>query len=510
MPNRSQQDIEPSDRASDATDPPDIEPSSDWLVLKFGGTSVSSLERWQTIASTVRRRLQRGARPLVVCSALSQVSNRLEALLTAAGEGEDVAAGIESLQRDHEALAADMGVDVEEHLGETLDELHQVLEGIRLTGEVTPRLRARVMSAGEMLSTKLGAAWLADQGITTSWQDARELLEAEPEPQVPPERQYLSATCRHAPDPALRDQLAGLDAEVILTQGFMARLDNGDTVLLGRGGSDTAAAYFATKLGARQLEIWTDVPGMFTANPHNVHDARLLLHLGYAEAGELASKGAKVLHPRCIRAAQKYDVPIHVRCTPEPDLVGTVISRTAPSEPPQVKAVSERTGIVLVSMDVEGDWQGIGVIADIASCFKDHGLSIDLLASSQTNLTIALDPRANHLEDEVLEPLLADLGELSEPRLIRPTATVSLVGTGIRAVLHQWATILDVFEDEDVYMVSQAANDLSLNFLVNESSADRLVRKIHDRLFNEESPAASFGPTWETLVAPEQKLAARR
>ncbi len=503
-----------TDSAQGAVDPPDrpdrSSAPSDWLVLKFGGTSVSTLERWRTIASTLRSRLARGARPFVVCSALSQVSNRLEALLAAAGEGEGVAPGLESLQRDHETLAAEMGVDVEQHLGETLDELHQVLEGIRLTGEVTPRLRARVMSAGEMLSTRLGAAWLSSQGIATSWQDARELLEAEIEPQVPPERQFLSATCHHAPDPELQGRLAALDADVVLTQGFVARLANGDTVLLGRGGSDTAAAYFATKLGARHLEIWTDVPGMFTANPHDVPDARLLLHLGYAEAGELASKGAKVLHPRCIRAAEKYDVPIHVRCTPEPDLIGTVISRTAPSQRPQVKAVSERTGIVLVSMAVEGDWQGIGVIADITACFKDHGLSIDLLASSQTNLTVALDPRANHLEDEALEPVLTDLAEISEPRVIRPTATVSLVGTGIRAVLHQWATILDVFEDEDVYMVSQAANDLSLNFLVNESSADKLVRRIHDRLFDEDSPAASFGPTWESLVAPEPELAATR
>jgi diaminopimelate decarboxylase/aspartate kinase len=160
-------------------------------------------------------------------------------------------------------------------------------------------------------------------------------------------------------------------------------------------------------------------------------------------------------------------------------------------------------------MDVEGDWQGIGVIADITACFKAHGISIDLLASSQTNVTVALDPRANHLDDEVIEPLIADLEELSEPRVIRPTATVSLVGTGIREILHEWATVLELFEDEEVYMVSQAANDLSLTLLVNDSSADVLVRRIHDRLFTEESPATSFGPTWETLIAPEEKLAAR-
>lgn len=487
------------------TDPGDHHLSTEtrpWLVLKFGGTSVSSLERWKTIRATLQARLDRGARPVVVCSALSQVSNRLEALLETAVQGEEIGEGLSDLRSDHEALATDMGLDVEELLGETLEELRQILEGIRLTQEITPRLRARVMSAGEILSTRLGAAWLNRQGISTVWQDARELLEAEVEPDFPPERQYLSATCDHAPDEALQKHLASLDGKVFLTQGFLGRLPNGDTVLLGRGGSDTAAAYFATKLGAEHLEIWTDVPGMFTANPRDVPDARLLLHLGYAEAGELASKGAKVLHPRCIRAAGKYDVPIHVRCTPDPDLIGTVISRSGPTETPQVKAVSERRGMVLVSMDVEGAWQGIGVIADVTACFKNHGLSIDLLASSQTNVTVALDPRANHLDDEVLDPLLADLSELANARLIRPTASVSLVGTGIRDILHEWAAVLEEFEDENVYMVAQAANDLSLSLVVNDSSADGLVRAIHDRLFSEPPPAAAFGPTWENLVAP--------
>lgn len=506
MQESSSQNPESTDRANTT---PQQGSSEDWLVLKFGGTSVSTLERWETIASTLRSRLERGARPVVVCSALSQVSNRLEALLDTAWRGEEIGSGLDDLRESHESLAGEMGLDVDELLGETLEDLRQILEGIRLTREVTPRLRARVMSAGEILSTKLGAAWLNEQGIPTSWQDARELLEGTLEPHVPPERQYLSATCEHAPDAALQERLADAEGQVILTQGFVARLPNGDTVLLGRGGSDTAAAYMATKLQADHLEIWTDVPGMFTANPHQVPDARLLLHLGYAEAGELASKGAKVLHPRCIRAAQKYTVPIHVRCTPEPDLIGTVISRTGPSETPQVKAVSDRRGMVLISMDVEGDWQGIGVIADITACFKNHGISIDLLASSQTNVTVALDPRANHLEDEVIEPLLEDLSELCDPQVIRPTATVSLVGTGIREILHEWGTILEVFEDENVYMVSQAANDLSLTLMVNDSSAGSLVRRIHDRLFSEESPAASFGPTWETLIAPAEKLAAR-
>ncbi len=488
----------PEASESETVQPPGGGPG--WLVLKFGGTSVSTLERWRTIRDTVRERLASGRRLVIVCSALSQVSNRLEELLDAAGQGRDVSDGLAGLREVHEGLAREMGLDAGALVGEILAELAQILEGIRLTEEVTPRLRARVLSSGELMSSRLGAAWLVREGVPTSWQDARELLEAEADAHVLPERQYLSATCAHDYDPDLDLQLRAVPEPVVLTQGFVARLPGGDTVLLGRGGSDTAAAYLAAKLAAEHLEIWTDVPGMFTANPHRVPGARLLLHLGYAEAGELASKGAKVLHPRAIDAAQAEGIPVHVRCTPDPGLVGTVISASAVEEA-GVKAVSERKGIVLVSMDVDGDWQGVGVIADIAACFKDHGISIDLLASSQTNLTVALDPRANYLEDEVLEPLLADLAEISEPHLIRPAAAVSLVGTGIRAILHQWASVLELFEDEEVYLVAQSANDLSLTLVVNESSADRLVGRIHGRLFDDHVPVTSFGPTWEILAA---------
>jgi diaminopimelate decarboxylase/aspartate kinase len=473
---------------------------AEWLVLKYGGTSVSSLERWETIAGRVRQGLAEGRRVLVVCSALSQVSNRLEALLDAAGAGDEVAEGLDELRDSHLELASAMGVDADETLGSLLDELRKVLEGIRLTGEVTPRLRARVMSAGELLSTRLGATWLRAQGVPAEWQDARELLPARTEPTAPPERQYLSATCEYGYDPELDRRLSELPGGVVVTQGFVGRLPNGDTVLLGRGGSDTAAAYLAAKLGAHHLEIWTDVPGLFTVNPRDVPDARLLLHLGYAEAGELAAKGAKVLHPRCIRPAQEHDIPIHIRCTPAPDQPGTVIGQRGPEEA-SIRAVAERSGMVLVSMDLDGDWQGVGVLADVTALFKEHGLSIDLLASSQTNITAALDPQANHLDDEILGHLFDALRAVCNPRLIRPTAAVSLVGTGIRTILHEWAGVLELFEDESVYMVSQSANDLSLTLIVNESSADDLVARIHRRLFEEGATASFFGPSWDALAA---------
>lgn len=466
------------------------DPPRPWVVLKFGGTSVSSLANWRTIAETVRENLSAGKRVLVVCSALSQVSNRLEALLAAAAENRDLEDDLAELARAHQRLAEEMGLDYEALVGQLLSDIGDVLEGIRLTREITPRLRARVLSAGERLSTRLGATWLESQGIPVSWQDARELLEARAEPRASAERQYLSATCDHAPDPELDAKLRVLAEPAVLTQGFVATLPDGDTVLLGRGGSDTAAAYFAAKLSAERMEIWTDVPGLYSANPRDVPQARLLSRIGYAEAEELASKGAKVLHPRCIRPAADSRIPIHIRCTPDPEQAGTIISNTADNGP-GVRAVSKRKGLLLVSMHVDADRGEVGTIADLTGCFKEHSLSIDLIASSPTNLTVAIDPRINPLDEEILDGLLTELHEHCIPQLIRPTASVSLVGTGIRDILHEWAGVLEVFEDEPVYLVSQAANDLSLTLVVNESSADHLERELHDRLFPVAAPAGA-------------------
>src|SRR5690606_30861032 len=237
--------------------------------------------------------------------------------------------------------------------------------GASLVHEGGPRLKARVMAMGELMSTRLGAAFLERQGLRAAWYDARDLLQAEPRPGLPDERRYLSATCGFAPDDALQARLAADAADVAVTQGFIARNDAGETVLLGRAGSDTSGAYFAARLQARLLEIWTDVPGMFTANPHEIPSARLLRQLDYLEAQELATMGAKVLHPRCIEPVSTHQIPLLVRCTQAPELDGTTISNTVPDFGAQIKAISAKMGITLISMTTLGMWQEIGFLADI-------------------------------------------------------------------------------------------------------------------------------------------------
>jgi diaminopimelate decarboxylase/aspartate kinase len=463
-----------------------------WVVLKFGGTSVSSPERWATIAALAEERLAEGLRPLVVCSALSRVTSELERMLGLAVRGEHEEA-LQAITARHLELGAGLGVDAEALLRDDLDELTRLALAASLLGEAGPRLKARIMAFGELLSTRLGAAFLK-----ATWFDARQGLTCLDESRLGEARTYLSASCGHERDGELRRRL---DAEqgAVVTQGFIARNPAGETVLLGRGGSDTSAALFAARLGAERCEIWTDVPGLFTADPALLPSARLLRALDYEEAQEIAITGGKVLHPRCIPPLRRHRIPLHVRCTDHPGLPGTVISAAGPDTGPAVKAISARKGMTLVALETLGMWQRVGFLAEAFATFARHGLSIDQVSTSETNVTVSLDPGANVLEETALAAVTRDLETLCEPRVIAPTAALSLVGRGIRGILHELSPVLEVFEEMKVHLVTQAANDLNLTFVVDEDQSDRLVKQLHSLLFGHQTENAVFGPTWAEM-----------
>ncbi len=473
------------------------------VVLKFGGTSVSSRARWETIEAIARTKREDGEQPIIVCSAVSGVSNMLERLLPAALDGahEEV---LGQIRGAHEDLASELGVEVEPLIGTILERLARLALGASLIGEISPKLKAQVMATGELMSTTLGAAFLRQRGLEVTWRDARQMLHAPRQANTNDNRHYLSAACDYAPDEELRRELQTLEEPVVLTQGFIAMDAHGDTVLLGRGGSDTSAAYMAAKLGATRLEIWTDVPGMFTANPRQVTGARLLRKLSYNEAQELATTGAKVLHPRCIDPVRTHKIPLHIRCTPHPEMEGTVISEDVPDFGPQVKAISAKGGIPLVSMESVGMWQQVGFLADVFGVFKTNGLSVDLVATSETNVTVSLDPVANALDSDTIDELISDLSRTCQARAIGPCAAVSLVGNNIRAILHRLGGALEVFEEHKIFMMSQAASDLNLTFVVAEDQADRLVRQLHAMVFGDRTRDALVGPTWRELFHDER------
>jgi diaminopimelate decarboxylase/aspartate kinase len=359
------------------------------------------------------------------------------------------------------------------------------------------------MALGELMATRLGAAYLERVGIPVTWVDARDVLTSSGRSSRASARDHLSAICDYDADGVLQERLGAL-GEVILTQGFIARNPLGKTVLLGRGGSDTSAAYFAARLQARRLEIWTDVPGMFTADPRLVPSARLLVALHYDEAQELASAGSSVLHPRCLSPVRRFSIPLFIRCTKAPELNGTVISSVTEEVEPQVKGICTRGGLTLISMESVGMWHEAGFLARIFAVFGEHGVSVDLVSTSETNVTVSIDEADGELAQEVQDALIADLSNHCQVKLITRCSAVSLVGRKIRTFLSRLAPAFEVFEEERIHLMSQAANDLNLSFVVDTQQGTRLVRKLHASIIRKTGGSPAFGPSWEQLFQDEK------
>ena len=468
-----------------------------WIVLKFGGTSVSQRERWDTIGRLAGERAAEGRRVLVVVSALAGVTNAL----TAISEGAtDAAARVEALADRHVALAREFGLDPAV-VGERLDVLRTLVSEPRAARRPLD-WQAEVLAQGELLSSTLGAAYLRAQGLDFGWCDARDWLQAVALPNQNDWARRLSAACRRDVDARWRARFAAQPAAMLLTQGFIARHEDGGSAILGRGGSDTSAAYFGALLGAECVEIWTDVPGMFSANPREVPDARLLTRLDYAEAQEICTTGARVLHPRAIKPCREAGVPIAILDTARPDLPGTRIDGGADTVP-GVKAICRRDGVVLVSMETMGMWQQVGFMADIFEHFRRHGLSVDLIGSSETNVTVSLDPSENLVSTDVLARLSEDLARSCRLKVIAPCSAITLVGRGMRSLLHQLSGVWATFDRERVHLISQSSNDLNLTFVIDEVDADGLLQEIHDGLIASGAmpvrEAGVFGPRWREI-----------
>ncbi len=302
------------------------------VVLKFGGSSVAEVAHWQTIANQVQYHLSNGRRPLLVLSALKNVSNLLEALLHQAQAGVHPIA-ITHLKELHFGFASQLGLNLNQELNHWFEQLELDCLIIYQAKMIRPKLHARILAMGELLSTTIGAEFLRGQGFNVVWQDAREILKSTNH--FDEWHHYTSAVCQYRHDPdisiKLNDKMDNNETTIV-TQGFIASDSANDTVLLGREGSDTSAAYLAAILRADHLEIWTDVTGVFSANPREISGARQLAQLSYQQALLMAKFGAKILHPRVMRPMEENQIPVTVRCTGQPDHPGTLISNLSMPE----------------------------------------------------------------------------------------------------------------------------------------------------------------------------------
>ena len=476
-----------------------------WHVLKFGGSSVADATAWPFIVQSVRRALDDNKNLVVVVSALRGITDLLEAQIQAdsrrpAGEV------MQQIEQRHRKLAADLELD-DDLLAEYLAEVQHRLDVPDLLSN--PVAQAELLAQGELLSSRLTCAILAHNGVQAHWLDAREALICPQELSRSRAGNYLSAHCPAEANPTLRRRLEETGSCHVMP-GFIAANPTGETVLLGRGGSDTSATCLAALLEAERVEIHSDVPGLFSADPRRIPSARLLKLVSYREAQELAAMGARALHPRSLIPVARDRIPLWLCQVDRPDLTGTRITPEARDHGAQVKAIVQRKGMTLIALEGLGMWQRVGFLADIFGEFKALGLSVDQVSTSESNVTITLDPGANVADQATLRELSRRLEKHCKVEILTDCATVSLVGLGIRTILHRLGPALEVFEQRRIFQVSQAANDLNLTFVVESRHADRLVQQLHQQVIPGGVGGDSvFGPTWEQLFRDDAPVQAK-
>ncbi len=477
-----------------------------WRVFKFGGSSVTSAAHWHTIANRINEALDAGVCVAVVVSALRGMTDLLAAQLDAS-TWQAPETVLEQVRLRHAGLIADLQLAAE-ILDESLSELRELLESTDVAS--SPTQQASLLGMGEMLSSRVGVVFLQQAGVPVHWLDSRQTLICSPDPRRDERASFLSASCQATANPVLREQMSA-NGPVAIMPGFVAANHRGETVVLGRGGSDTSAACLAAMLEADRLEIFSDVPGLFSADPRRIPAARLLKMVSYREAQELAAMGAKALHPRSLIPLRQQQIPLWLRQTDRPDIEGTRITPEARDHGAQVKAIVQRKNITLVSLEDIGMWQQVGFLADVFGIFRDLGLSVDQISTSESNVTLTLDPGANLTDQRTLDELVRQLEHRCKVEIMNDCATVSLVGLGIRTILHRLGPALEVFEQRRIFQVSQAANDLNLTFVVESRHADRLVQQLHQHVIPGGVGGDSvFGPTWEQLFRRDTQLAPRR
>lgn len=477
-----------------------------WLVLKFGGTSVSGRRQWETIESLARQRLDQGHRVLLVCSAITGVTDALQDLADKADTSPD--SGVDKILSRHRQLAAELGVEAEDLLREATAQITIALKQIAGATDEVGRYSgmAALLPVGEWLSTRIGERYLTrDHDI--DWVDARDALQALTEDPSHARRAWLSARCSSSPDAALQKRWLA-KSPLLITQGFVATHPQGGTVLLGRGGSDTSAVLLASRLEAEHVEIWTDVPGLFSADPRVIPAARLLQSLDYDEALEMAASGAKVVHSRCIRAAAVTGIPVRVGDLSNTGLTGTTIQHQGRASAHRLEGIrgvccqSQMAVLLLQNLDMR---EQVGFLAWVFAQISQAGLSIDLVATSETTTTVALNMASNHLDEELLAELASALRQRCAVTVFPQCSTINLVGRGARVALARIDPGSAFFANHPLLMLSQSANDLCISMLVQASDADELLRTLHDALIKEgldgQHNTRVFGPSWQELQA---------
>lgn len=446
------------------------------IVVKFGGTSVGDAEAIARTASIVRGRLER--QPVVVVSALAGTTNRLIEITEHAASGQLIVALsiLEELRTRHLAAIAalldrhDSRDEVAAETGALFDELAHLAEALSVLGHVTPRSHDAVAAMGERLSAPIVTAAFVKAGLPAVFVDARRVMAtSEDFGRAEPRADAIALHCREQLAPLLRE------GRVPVLGGYIGATASGITTTLGRGGSDYSASLIGAAMEAEAIEIWTDVDGMLTADPRVVPGARLIEHIRFDEASELASFGAKVLHPSTIAPAVKRGIPVYVFNSRRPEGKGTRITFDAPRLP--VRAIAGKTRTVVVKVRSPRMLATPGALRAIFEVFERNRTSVDVVATSEVSVSVTLD------DDQHLDAVVAQLSAFGDVAVERGRGIVALVGAGLGESTATMARALAALGDLRLHMVSLSATGINLTLIVDGDAVHEAMRRLHAAFF---------------------------
>ena len=453
------------------------------IVMKFGGTSVKDAEAVRRVVQVVGR--ERRPR-LVVVSALSKVTDALLEVARLAEQGDGLAArqAVKALHRRHEEMAALVRTtERRADLLATIDALFQELEGIAhalaVVEEVSPRSLDAIVAFGELASSRIVAAALEDAGIASRWLDARAVL-------VTDAQHGAALPDREATDERLRSGVRPLLAEglVPVVGGFVGKTASGLTTTLGRGGSDFSAALFGAGLEADEIQIWTDVDGMLTADPRMVAAPRVVPQLSFDEASELAYFGAKVLHPATILPAVGLGIPVRILNSQRPEAPGTLITRTVEAGDGGPAAIACKRGLTRIDIASTRMLMAYGFLRRVFEVFERFRTPVDVVTTSEVSVSVTIDDRRS------LDGIVAELQAFADVAHEDGMAIVCAVGERLRTDSRLATRVLGALEGLPLAMVSQGGSRKNITVVLPDADAPAAMERLHRRFFEGEPAPA--------------------
>lgn len=455
------------------------------IVMKFGGTSVQDAAAIRNVAQLVAKEKSRP--PLVVTSACAGVTNALISIAkkSATGQVDEALVSLKSLQERHSKIAKELFDQsanketlslVQEKFTKDFVDLERLAQSLSVLGELTLRAQDQLTAYGELWSSLLLSHELQQNGIDACWFDARKVLITNNDfTHATPSLEITEVKAKELMIPLLQS------GTTVVTQGFIGATKEGITTTIGRGGSDYSAAIFGSVLDAEEIQIWTDVDGVLSADPSIIPEARGIKHMTFNEAAELAYFGAKVLHPSTILPAVEKNIPVKVLNSKRPGGEGTLITRDSRNGSQRVvKSIAYKEHITTISVQSTRMLMAHGFLARLFEVFATHKKSIDVIATSEVGVSLTID------DDRNLETIIDEISHFAEAKVEHNRAVICIVGEKLKFTRGIAARVFAALDRAgvNVELISQGGSEINLTFVINESQIAVAVKCLHDEFFS--------------------------